>query len=281
MARQEHRMTVRRSEAVSPHLVRVWFAGEGVAAIAANDDTDRYVKLIFAPPGVVWPEGLTVAEIQESRPPEEQPVLRTYTIRHVDAERQEVAVDFVVHGDEGVAGPWAAAAVEGEEVRFFGPGSGYRPDPAADWHLLVSDEAGLPALAAALEALPEDATAKVYVEVAGPEDEIDLTAPVGAELTWVHRGGAAHEVDESLVGAGAPLVAAVRAGEWLPGDVQVFVHGEAEAVMKHLRPYIRKERGVPAARAASISGYWRRGRTEEGFRRWKADLRAAEEQQPA
>ena len=27
---------------------------------------------------------------------------------------------------------------------------------------------------------------------------------------------------------------------------------------------------------ASISGYWRRGRTEEGFREWKSALAAAE-----
>ncbi len=57
--------------------------------------------------------------------------------------------------------------------------------------------------------------------------------------------------------------------------MQVFVHGEAEAVMKHIRPYLRKERAVPPARA-SISGYWRRGRTEEGFRVWKSELAAVE-----
>ena len=49
---------------------------------------------------------------------------------------------------------------------------------------------------------------------------------------------------------------------WLPGQVQVFIHGEAQTVMHNLRPYIRKERGVDAKWASSISGYWRRGRTE-------------------
>jgi len=67
----------------------------------------------------------------------------------------------------------------------------------------------------------------------------------------------------------------VKAMPWPGGDVQVFVHGEAEAVMKHLRPYLRKDRAVPATRA-SISGYWRRGRTEEGFRVWKQELATAE-----
>ena len=57
--------------------------------------------------------------------------------------------------------------------------------------------------------------------------------------------------------------------------MQVFIHGEAQAVMHNLRPYVRRERGVPA-QWASISGYWRRGRTEETFRQWKRELAEAE-----
>jgi NADPH-dependent ferric siderophore reductase len=84
-----------------------------------------------------------------------------------------------------------------------------------------------------------------------------------------------HLVCDDQAGDNAPLVAAVRAADWLPGQVQVFVHGEAQAVMHNLRPYLRKERGV-GAEWASISGYWRRGRTEETFRQWKAELAKTE-----
>ena len=31
--------------------------------------------------------------------------MRTYTVRHWDPIRGELTIDFVVHGDEGVAGP--------------------------------------------------------------------------------------------------------------------------------------------------------------------------------
>ena len=40
---------------------------------------------------------------------------------------------------------------------LMGPSGAYSPDPDADWHLLAGDEAGLPALGAALEALPPNA----------------------------------------------------------------------------------------------------------------------------
>ena len=78
-------------------------------------------------------------------------------MRKVDAERGEISIDFVVHGEHGVAGPWAASVKPGDPAYLMGPSGAYAPDPAADWHLLAGDEAGLPAISAALEAMPPDA----------------------------------------------------------------------------------------------------------------------------
>lgn len=257
MAKRQNVMTVLRTEDLTRHMRRIWLGGDGFDEFASTGDTDMYVKIQFPQPG------------------QDDPVLRTYTVRRHDPQAREIAIDFVVHGDEGVAGPWAANARPGEVVRFLGPGSGYRPDPEAPWHLLVSDEAGLPALAAAVEALPADAVAKVFVEVAGPDDELHLDAPDRTEITWVHRGATAGAAHDSVAGDNAPIIEAVRSAEWLDGEPQVFIHGEAQAVMKNLRRYVRRDRGVSVERANSISGYWRRGRTEEGFRQWKKDERAA------
>lgn len=255
MARRQIALTVRRSERVAPEMVRVHLGGDGFEEFEPSAFTDSYVKIDFGAAG--------------------EPLLRTYTVRSVDLVRRELAIDFVVHGSDGVAGPWAASAQPGETVRLIGPGGAYRPDPAADWHLLAGDESALPAIAAALEALEPDAVGQVFVEVADADAELPLPAPPGVAVTWVHRGAGAGDVPESRSGVDAPLVAAVRGAQWLAGDPHVFIHGEAGAVMHGLRPYIRRERGVPAARA-SISGYWRRGRTEEGFRVWKRELAAAE-----
>ncbi|GAA4661472.1 siderophore-interacting protein [Gordonia humi] len=253
MAKRQNTMTVLRTEDLTGHIRRIWLGGEGFDDFQATEHTDMYVKIQFAVPD------------------RDEPVLRTYTVRTYDQQARELAIDFVVHGDEGVAGPWAARVQPGESVTFLGPGSKYRPDPAAPWHLIVGDEAGLPAVAAAVEALPADAIAKVFIEVAGPEDEIDIAAPAGAEITWVHRGYSSFEAPDEAAGDNAPIIAAVKSAEWLDGEPHVFIHGEAQAVMKNLRPYVRKERGVSAERAGSISGYWRRGRTEDGFRAWKAE----------
>lgn len=282
MAKRLNKMTVTRAERLSPHFVRVFLGGDGFDGFAprvdadGNQDTDMYIKFIFGAPGVTYPEPFDLDAIRDTMAPEEHPVLRTYTVRSIDHDQREIAVDFVVHGDEGIAGPWAASVQPGEEIRFIGPGSGYRPKADAAWHLLASDEAGLPAVAAALEALPADAIGQAFIEVADEHDELPLTAPAGVTVTWVHRGGPAGEVGEDRAGDNAPLIEAVRNAPWYDGEPHVFVHGEAQTVMQNIRRYIRKERGVSAANA-SISGYWRRGRTEEGFRQWKAEQRKAEE----
>ena len=78
-----------------------------------------------------------------------------------------LTLDFVVHGDPGVAGPWAAAAHPGDGLQLTGPGGAYAPDPAAAWHLMVGDAAVVPAIAASLERVPEGVPVHVILEVAG------------------------------------------------------------------------------------------------------------------
>lgn len=278
-ARPLNTFEVVRTEQLTPHLIRVVLGGAGFDTFVPNDSTDSYVKIAFVPDGVdvgALPQPLTLDSFNEL-PAEDRPTVRTYTVRSVDTGRRELTIDFVVHGDHGVAGPWALAAKPGQPAYLMGPSGAYAPDPAADWHLIAGDEAALPAISVALEALPDNAIGKVFIEVAGPEDEIALKAPEGVGINWIYRGGRADLVQAEMAGDHAPLIAAVKEANWLPGQVQVFIHGEAQTVMHNLRPYIRKERGVDAKWAASISGYWRRGRTEETFRQWKRELAQAEE----
>ncbi|MDT5097426.1 MAG: hypothetical protein QOC76_1163 [Mycobacterium sp.] len=277
--RPVHTFEVLRTEQVTPHIIRVVLGGSGFDTFTPNDFTDAYVKNVFVRDGIdvaSLPQPLTLDSFNEL-PVEKRPTVRTYTVRSVDTDRRELAIDFVVHGERGVAGPWALAATPGQPAYLMGPSGAYAPDPAADWHLLAGDEAALPAISVALEALPDNAVGKVFIEVAGPEDEIPLKAPPGVGVNWIYRGGRSDLVPEDRAGDHAPLIAAVKETNWLPGQVQVFIHGEAQTVMHNLRPYIRKDRGVDAKWAASISGYWRRGRTEETFRQWKRELAQAEE----
>ncbi|WP_446033767.1 siderophore-interacting protein [Streptomyces olivaceus] len=266
--RRPHTAQVVRTERLTPHMQRVVLGGEGLAAFAADTCTDHYVKLLFPAGGATYPEPFDMERIREEFPREQWPVTRTYTVRHWDAEHREMTLDFVIHGDEGLAGPWAQRVRPGETVLFMGPGGAYAPDTTADWHLLAGDESALPAIARSLEALPDGARAFVFVEVDGPEEEQKIDSDV--EVVWLHRG------DRPV---GRALVEAVRALDFPEGRLHAFVHGEA-ACVKELRRYLRAEREIPRE-DLSISGYWRLGHNEDGWqaskREWNARIEAEQE----
>jgi NADPH-dependent ferric siderophore reductase len=264
------RLTVVRTEQVAPSMRRIVLGGDGFDAFEAAHRgmreayTDAYGKLVFLADGHDYPEPLDLDVVKETMPQEAWPVLRTYTIRWVDTAARELAIDFVIHGvdgGEGVAGPWAARAQAGDVIHLRGPNGGYVPDPTAELLLFVGDEAGLPAIAASLESLPAGVRAVALVEVDGPADEVDVTSAADVDWRWLHRG-------DAVAGTTTLLDDAVRGLEWPAGRVQAFVHGES-SLLKSVRPHLLGDRGVARA-DISVSAYWRRGATEEGFRAWKS-----------
>ena len=249
-------LEVLRREQISEHMVRVVAGGPGFDRFSPNSCADAYCKIWFGPDGrpIDGTEDLDAIRARSER--EHWPVSRTYTVRDVDLEAREISIDFVVHGDEGLAGPWAASAQPGEPLTFSGPGGAFNPDPDADWYLLAADESALPALATVLRALPQDAVGHAFIEVAGPGDRQAVPKPAGVELTWLYRG-------EVPAGRSRILTDAVSAAPWREGAVQVFAHGEREA-MKSLRDVLFSHRGLDR-RQVSLSGYWAAGRTEDVF----------------
>ncbi|SDW00234.1 NADPH-dependent ferric siderophore reductase, contains FAD-binding and SIP domains [Arthrobacter sp. cf158] len=254
--RPQVNLTVLRKERLSPHMVRIVAGGPGFSDYANNEYVDRYVKVVFPQPGVDYQHPLDLWAIRETMPREQWPHTRTYTIRWVDLEAQELAIDFVVHGDEGLAGPWAAAAEPGDSLIFTGPGGAYNPAPDADWYLFAGDDAAIPAIAACVETLAADARGTVFLEVDSEADILPVSAPEGVELHWLLRSGVP-------AGSSDLLLEALRTTEWLDGRVDVFAHGE-RGYMKGLREIFFRQRGLERAQV-SLSGYWAQGRVEEVF----------------
>ena len=250
---------------LSPGMVRV------ICRILNHEDyrdvpaPEKYVKLVFFPPATpgAHPGDGALPDywsVRGSAAPEDQPVTRHMTLRRYDPERAEVWIDVALHGVEGFAGPWAAAAAPGDRVVALGPGGTWVPDPAATWTLLAGDEAAIPAVLANLERLPDTAAGEVVLEVEDPVHEHDLgdvRIPGNVTVRWVHRA--------SRRGGQRALVAAVAEAAWPEdlGGVQVFVHGEREA-MKAVRRELFDVRGLER-RQVSLSGYWAAGRTEDLF----------------
>jgi len=267
--RPQHVFVVDRTERLSPHMVRVHLGGSAFEDFVAQADpdrlgsTDKYVKLLLAKPslGLVPPYDLEA--LRETLPKQDRPARRTYTVRAVDHTTRTIAIDFVVHGDEGLAGPWAASAQPGDRLALSGPGGGYAPTPdPAVTHVLLGDDSALPAIGAALESMPDSATGVALVEVAGPADEQDIRHPAGVDLRWLHRDATGAQPGTLLLETARGLTRASR-------PVQVFAHGERTA-MKAIRRLLQDDWGLEK-REMSLSAYWALGRGEDEFQEEKRE----------
>jgi NADPH-dependent ferric siderophore reductase len=237
-------LQVRRSERITPRMVRVTLAGEQLAGFDGGGP-DRRIKMFFPVPGQdrpavpratsggpLWPAG------------EPRPTIRTYTVRRYDEGAGELDVDFVLHEGHGPAAAWARRAGPGAWVGVSEPGGRYVPDPAARFHLVIGDESALPAVATVLAALPDGVPALAFLEVADAAEEQAL--PGSATVRWVHRGDRP---------AGEPLAEAVRAAQLPAGPAQAWLSGES-ACVRDLRRHLLDDRGLDR-RAVYATGYWR------------------------
>ena len=230
--------TVTETVWLTPGMVRVVVEGADLEGFGVGEFTDHYVKCRFGNK------------------------IRSYTVRAFDPNQRRLTLDFVVHGDRGIAGPWAAGASPGDTLELMGPGGAYTPDPDADWHLMVGDDAVLPAIAASLERVPAGVPVFGVIEVDGPEHEQPLASPGDLRTSWVHRTGGPGEDPERQLEV-------VRSLALPDGRGHAFVHGEATAV-RLVRRHLLLERGMPLE-ALSVSGYWKLRRTDEEWRAEKPD----------
>lgn len=223
------RVEVRRVTRLTPRMVRVTVGGDELAGWDPDPGPAAHLKVFVPVDGTG------------------EPAMRTYTARRFDPHALELDLEFFLHGT-GPASRWAAGCAPGDAVTVAGPRGTYRPDPSADWYLLLGDEAALPAVAAILEVLPPAARVLAWVEVAGAADELDPAAPDGAELTWLHRDGTA---------PGARLTAALQTLELPAGNGEVWVGCEATA-MRAIRRHLLTDRGLERG-AIHTRGYWKAG----------------------
>lgn len=257
-------LTVTQRVDLSPCMVRVVCRIENAAEFQDVEPPEKYVKLIFFSRATLADtasgEFPDYWRARETAAPADQPVSRHMTLRRTDPEAGEVWIDVALHGSEGYAGPWAAAAAPGDRVVALGPGGTWVPDPRATWSLFAGDDAAVPAVLANLEAMPASAHGEAVLEVADASHEFDLSdvsIPEGFTVRWVHRA-------DQAAGERA-LVRGIADAAW-PEDVsgvQAFVHGERET-MKAARHELFEVRGLDRAQV-SLSGYWAGGRTEDVF----------------
>lgn len=242
-------LDVARVEKLSRSMVRIVLTGpelEGFASLGFDD----HVKMFFPAPGetepslpVIGPNGM---EFPEGAP---RPLVRDYTPRSFDAEKGELAIDFATHHD-GPASNWAKSAKAGDRAWIAGPRGSFIVPFTYDWHLLIADDTGLPALAGRLEEMPAGTRVVALIEVETDADRLELTTRADASIVWVTQQSA------SGTDHGA-LKAALRQFELPKGDFFSWVACESQTA-KEVRAILVGECGANP-KWTRASGYWRRG----------------------
>jgi NADPH-dependent ferric siderophore reductase len=268
-------LQVVRTRRLGPSLVRVTFAGADLHAFH-SDGRDQSLSLFLPHPG--QPEPVVPIELGDGwwqgwreLPDDVRAVMRSYTLRALRRDPDEIDIDFALHGVEpgaatqaGPASRWAARAGAGDRVLLLGPAIAdnrairFRPPADADLVVIWGDETAVPAASAIVESLPAGTRARVWLEVPHAGDVQDLRTGADAEVTWLVRDGSGAE--------GSPMaLGALRAAHLPPAErPYVWIAGESGSV-KALRRHFVGERGIDRRRVTFV-GYWRRGMTEEQLR---------------
>jgi NADPH-dependent ferric siderophore reductase len=175
------RLEVRRSEGLSPSMVRLVLAGDDLAGFTSAG-FDDHVKIFLPAPGArepllptMGPKGLAFPEGAE------RPAARDFTPRKYDAEAGELTIDFVLH-DAGPATAWAAQARPGDYLGVGGPRGSMIVPKDFRMHVLIGDETAIPAIARRLEELPGGVRARVFAEVEAPGHELNLESAAGSRI---------------------------------------------------------------------------------------------------
>jgi len=215
-------LQVRRVETLSRHFRRVVLGGEALADFVSAS-FDDHVKVLLDLGGA-------------------EPVMRDYTPRAFDPANLELTLEFALHGD-GPAALWAEQAQPGQTLAVGGPRGSFIIPLDYDWHLLIGDETGLPAIARRLEELPEGSRAIAMLLVEDPADQRVFNTGAELNVQWFSEP--------------ETLLSATRALNLPQGEGYAWCAGEA-ATMRELRKILVEEKGHDrhAIRAAA---YWKRG----------------------
>ncbi|MCX2452356.1 siderophore-interacting protein [Pedobacter sp. PLR] len=240
-------LSIKSKTFLSPHYISVVLEGEDLKNFKAAEIGDNNKLLIPAKgsKNVVFPEngitGSTAATI-----------IRTYTLRNLDLEKQEMTIEFVAHGDEGPASSWAISAEIGDLLGVMMKKKDKKIFQPADWYLFAGDHTALPVISVLLESMQEDARGEVLIEVHGPGDVMELKHPAGVNLVWLFN---------QTPGLNSSLPEVFR---WtkIPdqGTRFLFAAAESQAVIE-IQSFLRENPALKRNEWKAYS-YWKLGQSE-------------------
>ncbi|UOO81685.1 siderophore-interacting protein [Uruburuella testudinis] len=247
---------------LSPNLRRIVFHSPELADYPFECN-GAHIKIFLPQPGQSEP---VMPEITPHGPrwpnKASAPYKRSYTLSAYDREACTLAIDFVLHGDNGPASAFAEQVQSGQTIGVSPPAGKRGLLEAAPCCLLAGDLSALPAITAMLADMAADTQGCVLLWLPESADlPASLPKPAGVEIKLFTDADA------------DPMGKLVRSAEaWQPcgSDARVWFAGEAEMVAA-LRPIARVKWQLPAGQCYAVP-FWRRGEDEEQYHRQRHDF---------
>lgn len=231
------RMTyVARTETLGPHMRRIVLAGDDLQDFPVGKES-AHIKVIFPQPGNEKPRLGIYFGFKKW--------IRSYTIRDFNNQTKELTVDFAVNDHQGLATNWASNAKVGDYLGIAGPGGTKHTNNHADWHLLVADLTALPAAAAILGKLPENALGSAFIQVPTEADKQIFNAPKGIDVNWIVNPDLSKNI----------LLEHVEKLEWREGEPALFIAAESRQVVA-IKKYVKNKPGY-LKKQMYASAYWK------------------------
>ncbi len=226
---------------LNPDYVRIRLEGGDLLGFD-SPGSDDHIRIFFPETDAAGIDELRAAPSRE------------YTPLEWNAATGWLDLEFAVHGDEGIAAPWAATAPIGSPAGIGGPRGSMTIDGEPDAWFLAGDETAVPAMRRFARRMPATATGRVLVEVADAAHKLDIERPAGVTVEHVYRGAAP---------AGSALAAhldSLGADERPAGSVFGFIAAE-QSIVKPGRALLLKRWELDADQIV-VKGYWKRGEAE-------------------
>ena len=238
MSKQIRKANVLSTEQITPHLQRIVVGSDDF-----NDLTSQYignyVKVLFPKNGEVDFNLKTAC-------------VRSYTIRHVDAQTGAITLDFVINMHQGPATDWAKIAKVGDELGIAGPGPKKLDNYAHSHYVLLGDLTSVNAIKGYAQQLPLTSKIDAFVHAPTEQDIIDLET--NRDINWV--------ITDS---ADTAMLSALKSLHITAEPPVVFMALEAGLVRK-VKTLLTEQLNIPRGNIVA-SGYWKKGVDSEGYKK--------------
>ncbi|MBH0074995.1 siderophore-interacting protein [Pseudoalteromonas sp. SWYJ118] len=238
MSKQVRKANVLSTQQITPHLQRIIVGSDDFKDLTSQY-IGNYVKVLFPKNGEVDFNLKTAC-------------IRSYTIRHVDAQTGALTLDFVINMHQGPATDWAKIAKVGDELGIAGPGPKKLDNYEHSHYVLLGDLTSVNGIKGYAQQLPLTSKIDAFVHVPTEQDIIDLET--SRDINWLVTDNA----DEVLLSA-------LQNFHITAEPPIVFMALEA-GLVRRAKTLLTEQFNIPRSNIVS-SGYWKKGVDSEGYKK--------------